>query len=79
MTDPRNTVADTFRQAAAALERAARHCVIAAEHFEARRVPRGCAHAFAALGDMTRARQKIQDNAVTHAGFARLEPDAPQD
>ena len=52
MSDPRDDVAAQFKAAAEKLERAAAHCRIAAKHYLDRDVPRGCAHAFAALGDI---------------------------
>ncbi len=75
MTDPRDEVAEAFRQAADKLERAAAHCRIAALHYGNREVPRGCAHAFAALGDMKLAQSAIDANAVVHAGKAQIQLD----
>lgn len=75
MSDPRDEVAAAFRVAAEQLERAAAHCRIAALHYSERDVPRGCAHAFAALGDLAQARSTIDGNAVVHAGKARIDLD----
>jgi hypothetical protein len=75
MSDPRDEVAAAFRLAAEKLERAAAHCRIAAQHYTERNVPRGCAHAFAALGDMSQASAAIDASAVLHAGKARIDLD----
>ncbi len=75
MTDPRDEVAARFKEAAAQLDRAAAHCRIAALHYENREVPRGCAHAFAALGDLKQAENAIAANAVFHAGKASVDLD----
>lgn len=75
MSDPRDEVAAAFRLAAEKLERAAAHCRIAAQHYAERDVPRGCAHAFAALGDMRQAATAVDGNAVLHAGKARIDLD----
>lgn len=72
MTNPRDDVAELFRVAAEKLERAAAHCRIAAGHYTDRDVPRGCAHAFAALGDIALARDAIDENAKLHASKARI-------
>lgn len=76
MTDPRDDVAEQFKAAAEKLERAAAHCRIAARHYMDRDVPRGCAHAFAALGDIALAREAIDANAKLHAGKARIDLDS---
>lgn len=75
MSDPRDEVAAVFKEAAAKLDRAAAHCRIAALHYENREVPRGCAHAFAALGDMKHAENAIDGNAIFHAGKAQIDLD----
>jgi hypothetical protein len=79
MADPRDEVAERFRQAAAKLERAAAHCRIAALHYVNRDVPRGCAHAFAAQGDMVLAQRAIEENASVHAGKAQIHIDPGPD
>jgi hypothetical protein len=71
VTDPRDDIADMFKAAAEKLERAAAHCRIAAKHYTDRDVPRGCAHAFAALGDIALASDAIDQNAKLHAGKAQ--------
>ena len=75
MSDPRDEVATAFRLAAEHLERAAAHCRIAALHYTERNVPRGCAHAFAALGDLTQARSTLDGNAIVHAAKASIDLD----
>ncbi len=75
MSDPRDDVAEAFRLAAEKLDRAAAHCRIAALHYSNREIPRGCAHAFAALGDMRLAENAIDDNAMLHAGKAMIDLD----
>lgn len=75
MTDPRDDVASEFNAAAEKLERAAAHCRIAAKHYTDREIPRGCAHAFAALGDMALANAAIARNAELHAGKAQIHED----
>ena len=75
MSDPRDEVAEAYRLAAEKLDRAAAHCRIAALHYTNREVPRGCAHAFAALGDMAMAREAIDGNSIVHAGKAMIDLD----
>ena len=75
MSDPRDDVAAEFRNAAEQLERAAAHCRIAALHYTNRDVPRGCAHAFAALGDLSMAESALRKNAELHAGKASIDLD----
>ena len=75
MTDQRDDVARAFGLAAEQLERAAAHCRIAARHFSERNVPRGCAHAFAALGDVELAREAIAKNAKLHASKSSIDAD----
>jgi Flp pilus assembly protein TadD len=72
VTDPRDDIALKFKAAAEKLERAAAHCRIAAKHYTERNVPNGCAHAFAALGDIVLAREAIDENAKMHAGKAQI-------
>ena len=75
MSNPRDEVAEVFQHAAEQLERAAAHCRIAALHYRNREVPRGCAHAFAALGDLSIAEQALRSNAEFHAGKASIDLD----
>ena len=73
MSDPRDDVASEFRAAAEKLERAAAHCRIASKHYIDRDIPRGCAHAFAALGDIALANEAITKNAKLHASKAQIQ------
>ena len=75
MSDPRDEVAAVFKEAAKELERAAAHCRIAALHYEDREVPRGCAHAFAAVGHLKQAERFIDRNATFHSSKARTDLD----
>jgi hypothetical protein len=59
--------ASLFEGAADELELAARHCRTAAEHMRAREVPRGAAHAWAALGHVRGAEELLERQARTHA------------
>lgn len=72
MMEPGDKVVIEFLDAAEKLERAAAHCRIAAEHFNARKMPRGCAHAFAALGEISSASAAIDRNAETHARMSEI-------
>ena len=56
-----------FEDAAEELEQAARHCRTAAAHMRAREVPRGAAHAWAALGHLEVAGERLRDQARMHA------------
>jgi hypothetical protein len=68
----REEIAESFEQAAQELEKAAAHCRIAAKRFEAHDVPRGCAHAFASVGHISKANKLIEANAEVHASFAQI-------
>lgn len=59
--------ASRFEVAAEELEQAARHCRAAAKHFRGREVPRGAAHAWAALGHVRAAEESLESQARTHA------------
>jgi len=56
-----------YEEAAAELDRAARHCEVSAKHFRNGVVPRGAAHAWAALGHIREAEAHLQEQARTHA------------
>jgi len=62
------TSADLFDGAADELELAAQHCRTAASHFREREVPRGAAHAWAALGHVLNAQEQLEHQARIHAG-----------
>jgi hypothetical protein len=59
--------AGLYDEAAAELTRAAQHCARAAEHFRHHDVPRGTAHAWAALGHVRTAESRLDEQARTHA------------
>jgi hypothetical protein len=54
------------------LNRAARHCEIAARHFRDGEVPRGTAHAWAAHGHVREAQDRLDRQARDHAQRAKL-------
>ncbi len=56
-----------YEAASAELEQAAKHCRTAAAHFRAREVPRGAAHAWAALGHIRSAEDSLDQQARLHA------------
>ena len=56
-----------FEDAAEELEQAARHCRTAAGHMRGREVPRGAGHAWAALGHLEVAEERLRDQARMHA------------
>jgi CelD/BcsL family acetyltransferase involved in cellulose biosynthesis len=60
--------AGLYDAAAEELEQAAKHCRTAARHFRDQEVPRGTAHAWAALGHIRAAEESLEAQARTHAG-----------
>jgi 1-aminocyclopropane-1-carboxylate deaminase/D-cysteine desulfhydrase-like pyridoxal-dependent ACC family enzyme len=60
--------ASLYDAAAEELEQAAKHCRTAARHFRDQEVPRGAAHAWAALGHIRAAEESLDAQARTHAG-----------
>jgi hypothetical protein len=60
--------AGLYESAAEELEQAAKHCRTAARHFRDQEVPRGAAHAWAALGHIRAAEESLDAQARTHAG-----------
>jgi hypothetical protein len=73
--DELDQAAQTYEAAAAELERARGHCLVAAERFRNGEVPSGTAHAWAAHGHVVKAAQRLDDQAVQHTGKAMLEGD----
>jgi hypothetical protein len=65
--DPRDAAARLYDEAAAELELAAEHCKSAARHFRDRNVPHGTAHAWAALGHIHEAQERLGAQAREHA------------
>jgi hypothetical protein len=61
-----------YEDAASELDRAAAHLRIAAQHFRAPDVPRGCAHAFAAYGHIRVAQRQIDEHAELHRTKAQV-------
>ena len=64
--------AQLYEEAAAELERAAAHCHVASERFRGAEVPRGTAHAWAALGHLREAELRLEEQARAHRLQARL-------
>jgi 1-aminocyclopropane-1-carboxylate deaminase/D-cysteine desulfhydrase-like pyridoxal-dependent ACC family enzyme len=60
--------ASLYDAAAEELEQAAKHCRTAARHFRDQEVPRGAAHAWAALGHIRAAEESLDAQARMHAG-----------
>jgi hypothetical protein len=61
-----------YEQAAAELDQAAAHCRVAATHFRGAEVPRGAAHAWAALGHLREAELRLEEQGRIHRLKARL-------
>ncbi|HKG43497.1 MAG TPA: hypothetical protein VKB10_04570 [Gaiellaceae bacterium] len=61
------TAAQLFDRAAEELEQAAKHCRTAGGHLRARAVPRGAAHAWAAIGHVDAAQELLREQARMHA------------
>jgi hypothetical protein len=59
--------AKLYDAAAAELEQAVAHCRTAARHFREKAVPRGAAHAWAALGHIRTAEESLEAQARAHA------------
>jgi 1-aminocyclopropane-1-carboxylate deaminase/D-cysteine desulfhydrase-like pyridoxal-dependent ACC family enzyme len=59
--------AKLYDTAAEELEQAVAHCRTAAQHFRDRAVPRGAAHAWAALGHIRAAEESLEAQARAHA------------
>jgi hypothetical protein len=56
-----------YDEAAKELELAARHCEVAASHFRGSEIPRGAAHAWAALGHIREAEARLDEQAREHS------------
>ena len=61
-----------YEDSAHELDRAAAHLRIAADHFRAHDVARGCAHAFAAYGHIRVVQRQIDDHAEQHRVKAQI-------
>lgn len=67
MSEGLEEAAALYEAAAEELEQAAKHCRTAARHFRDQEVPRGAAHAWAALGHIRAAEESLDAQARTHA------------
>jgi hypothetical protein len=67
MSEALEATAKLYDEVAAELERAARHCEVAAQHFRDNLVPRGAAHAWAARGHVLEAQTRLDEQAREHA------------
>ena len=79
MKATREAVAERFDEVAAELERALAHCRVAASHFRADEVPRGCAHALALQGHLRRSQRGVDEIAEAHASRAGVGDGPPTD
>jgi TPR repeat protein len=62
-----------YDEAADELDRAARHCKVTAGRFREGNVPSGTAHAWAAIGHLREAEERLDDQARQHRTKAHLE------
>lgn len=67
MNERFEAAARLYESAAEELAQAAAHCLTAAGHFRNQVVPRGTAHAWAALGHIRTAEQSLDAQAQRHA------------
>jgi len=75
MTNDRlREVAERWDAVGAVLRRAVAHAETTARHFRAAEVPRGCAHAFAAEGELRAAWREIGELSELHAKRSRADP-----
>jgi hypothetical protein len=65
--DRLEAAAQLYDEAARELELAAKHCEVAASHFRDHEVPRGAAHAWAALGHIREAEARLDEQAREHS------------
>ena len=65
--------AKLYEEAAVELDRASRHCKVAAERFRNGKVPSGTAHAWAALGHVREAEERLDAQARQHRTKAQLD------
>jgi hypothetical protein len=73
MSERLEATARLYDEAAKELDRAARHCEVAAKHFRDGVVPRGTAHAWAALGHIREAQTRLDAQAREHASRSQLD------
>jgi hypothetical protein len=73
VSDKLEVVAQRFDSLIPELEKALKHCQIAARHFRSQEVPRGCAHAVAMQGHLQIAADWLEEFARIHRTFAKTE------
>ena len=73
MSSELETAARLHDEAAVELDRAARHCEVSAKHFRDGEVPRGAAHAWAAVGHIREAEARLEEQARLHARHASVD------
>lgn len=73
--DDLELAARQYEKAAAELERAIAHCHVAAQRFRVREQASGCAHAWAAQGHMSVARELLDAQARQHRTHALVPGD----
>jgi hypothetical protein len=71
MSERLEATAKLYDEAAAELDRAAKHCEVAAQHFRNGEVPRGAAHAWAARGHLLEAEERLDEQAREHSRQSR--------
>jgi hypothetical protein len=67
-------VASLFESAASEFRTAADHLDLAGRHFRNGEVPRGGAHAFAALGHAQKAQESLHEAAKLHSEASTVDP-----
>jgi hypothetical protein len=67
VNDDLEAAARLFEDAAEELDQAAAHCRTAARHMRSQEVPRGAAHAWAALGHVDAAGERLREQTRMHA------------
>jgi hypothetical protein len=75
MSEPLESTARLYDEAATELQQALGHCRVAAQHFRNNEVPRGAAHAWAARGHLLNAEALLDEQAREHAGRSTFETD----
>ena len=70
MNEKLEAAAARFDALSLELEKARAHCAVAAAHFRAQEVPRGCAHAIAIRGHLLAASELLDAFAKAHSAQA---------
>ncbi len=73
MPDIFETTAQQYESVAAELETAAKHLRVTAGHLRECEVPRGCAHAWAATGQLHYAQTELAALSLKHAAKSKTE------